>query len=188
MNSVVWVTSAYMLAYAVPVLITGRLGDRYGPKNLYLLGLTVFTLASLWCGLTGDHRDADRRPRLPGPGRRDDHAADDGDHHPDLPGRATRHRRWRCGARPPEWRWWSARSWVACSSTALGWEWIFFINVPVGMLGFVLAWRLVPALPTHAHRFDWLGVALSGVGLFLLVFGIQEGHQYDWGTITGSSR
>src|SRR5689334_12079735 len=51
-NSVVWVTSAYLLAYAVPVLITGRLGDRFGPKNLYLVGLTVFTLASLWCGLT----------------------------------------------------------------------------------------------------------------------------------------
>src|SRR6476646_11138562 len=51
-NSVVWVTSAYLLAYAVPVLITGRLGDRFGPKNIYLIGLTVFTLASLWCGLT----------------------------------------------------------------------------------------------------------------------------------------
>ena len=52
-NSVVWVTSAYLLAYAVLVLITGRLGDRYGPKRLYLLGLTVFTLSSLWCGVTG---------------------------------------------------------------------------------------------------------------------------------------
>ena len=53
MNDVVWVTSAYLLAYAVPVLITGRLGDRFGPKNLYMTGLIVFTLASLWCGLTG---------------------------------------------------------------------------------------------------------------------------------------
>src|SRR5512139_174545 len=51
-NEVVWVTSAYLLAYAVPVLITGRLGDRFGPKNLYLAGLTVFTIASLACGLT----------------------------------------------------------------------------------------------------------------------------------------
>src|SRR5690242_16583492 len=52
-NEVVWVTSAYLLAYAVPVLITGRLGDRFGPRRLYMIGLSVFTAASLWCGLTG---------------------------------------------------------------------------------------------------------------------------------------
>ena len=68
---------------------------------------------------------------------------------------------------------------------SLGWEWIFFINIPVGVIAFVLTLRFVPVLPTNAHRFDWLGVALSAVGMFLLVFGIQEGESYDWGVIWG---
>ena len=50
---------------------------------------------------------------------------------------------------------------------------------------FVLAWRLVPKLSTHPHKFDILGVLLSAVGMFLLVFGIQEGDTYNWGTIAG---
>ena len=68
---------------------------------------------------------------------------------------------------------------------ALGWEWIFFINVPVGIVGFVAALRLVPRLEVHAHAMDWVGVALSAVGLFLVIFGLQEGESHDWGQYAG---
>ena len=183
-NSVVWVTSAYLLAYAVPVLITGRLGDRFGQKRLYLIGLSVFTLASLWCGLTSSVEWLIVARVVQGLGA--------SMMTPQT--MATITRIFPAAKRGAAMSLWGATAGVATLVgpllggvlvDQLGWEWIFFINVPVGLVGFFLAFRLVPALENHSHRFDWLGVALSGVGLFLLVFGIQEGHQYDWGTITG---
>ena len=183
-NAVIWVTSAYLLAYAVPILITGRLGDRFGPKNVYLVGLFVFTLASLWCGLTDSVESLIFARVVQGFGA--------SMMTPQTMAVITR-------IFPSERRGQAMALWGATAGVAtlvgpilggglvdgLGWEWIFFINLPVGLLAFVLAVRLVPRLPTHAHAFDWLGVALSGLGMLALVFGIQEGHQYDWGTITG---
>jgi EmrB/QacA subfamily drug resistance transporter len=183
-NSVIWVTSAYLLAYAVPLLITGRLGDRFGPKKLYLLGLVVFTLASLWCGLSTNVETLIAARVLQGLGA--------AIMTPQTMAVITR-------IFPPDRRGAAMSIWGATAGMAtlvgpilggvlvdgLGWEWIFFINVPVGIVGFILAWRNVPALSTHQHRFDIPGVLLSAVGLFLLVFGIQEGETYNWGTITG---
>ena len=183
-NEVVWVTSAYLLAYAVPVLITGRLGDRFGPKNLYLVGLTVFTIASLACGLTTTIEGLIAARVAQGLGA--------SMMTPQTMAVITR-------IFPIERRGSAMALWGATAGVAtlvgpiaggllvdsLGWEWIFFVNVPVGIVAFALAWRLVPRLETHTHSFDWLGVALSGAGMFLLVFGIQEGEQYDWSTITG---
>ncbi len=183
-NQVVWVTSAYLLAYAVPLLITGRLGDRIGPKNLYLAGLALFTLASLWCGLTGTIEQLIIARVFQGLGA--------SMMTPQTMAVITR-------TFPATQRGRAMSLWGAVAGVAmlvgpilggvlvdgLGWEWIFFINIPVGAVGFVLAWRLVPNLETHPHRFDLIGVALSAVGLFLVVFGIQEGESYDWGTITG---
>ena len=183
-NSVVWVTSAYLLAYAVPVLITGRLGDRYGQKYLYMIGLVVFTGSSLWCGLTNSVDGLILARIFQGFGG--------ALMTPQT--MATITRIFPAESRGRAMALWGATAGVAMLVgpilggvlvDALGWEWIFFINVPVGILGLYLAWRLVPLLETHPHRFDWLGVALSGIGMFLLVFGIQEGHQYDWGTIVG---
>jgi EmrB/QacA subfamily drug resistance transporter len=178
-NSVVWVTSAYLLAYAVPVLITGRLGDRYGPKNLYLIGLVLFTGASLWCGLTASVEMLIVARVFQGFGA--------SMMTPQTMSVITRI--FAAERRGQAMALWGATSGVAMLVGPIlggvlvdlaGWEWIFFINVPVGLIAFVLAWRLVPTLTTHTHRFDWLGVGLSGVGMFFLVFGIQEGHQYDW--------
>jgi EmrB/QacA subfamily drug resistance transporter len=183
-NQVVWVTSAYLLAYAVPLLITGRLGDRFGQKRIYLVGLTIFTLASLWCGLTASIEGLIVARIAQGLGA-------------SLMApqtMATITRIFPAARRGQAMSVWGATAGVALLVGPIlggvlvdgfGWEWIFFINVPVGVLGFVLAARLVPQLPTSPHQFDWVGVALSGVGMFLLVFGIQEGHQYDWGQIAG---
>ncbi len=180
-NSVVWVTSAYLLAYAVPVLITGRLGDRFGPKNLYLIGLTIFTLASLWCGLTTSIEMLIVARVFQGFGA--------AMMTPQTMSVITR-------IFPAEKRGQAMALWGATAGVAtlvgpilggilvdaFGWQWIFFINIPVGLLGFVLAVRLVPTLETRMHKFDWLGVVLSGAGMFLLVFGIQQGHKYHWNT------
>ncbi|HYH31624.1 MAG TPA: DHA2 family efflux MFS transporter permease subunit [Pseudonocardia sp.] len=183
-NAVVWVTSAYLLAYAVPLLITGRLGDRLGPKHVYLAGLSVFTLASLWCGLTATVEQLVVARAVQGLGA--------AMMTPQTMAVITR-------TFPADQRGRAMSLWGAVAGVAtlvgpvlggvlvdaLGWEWIFFINVPVGVVGFVLAVRLVPALPTDVHRFDLLGVLLSAVGMFLLVFGIQEGQTFRWGSITG---
>ncbi|HEY1135707.1 MAG TPA: DHA2 family efflux MFS transporter permease subunit [Nocardioides sp.] len=183
-NNVIWVTSAYLLAYAVPLLVTGRLGDRLGPKHVYLVGLTVFTLASLWCGLTSTVEGLIIARVFQGFGA--------SMMTPQTMAVITR--TFPAARRGGAMALWGATAGVATLVGPIlggvlvdgpGWEWIFFINVPVGVVAFVLAWRLVPTLPTHTHSFDWLGVALSAVGMFLLVFGIQEGEKYDWGTITG---
>lgn len=184
LDSVVWVTSAYLLAYAVPLLITGRLGDRFGPKRIYLIGLVVFTVASLGCGLSGTLTLLIAARAVQGLGA--------ALMTPQTMAVITR-------TFPPAKRGAAMGLWGATAGMAtlvgpllggllvdgFGWAWIFFINIPVGIVAFVLAWILVPNLPTHPHRFDIVGVVLSAVGLFLIVFGLQEGENYDWGVIWG---
>lgn len=183
-NAVIWVTSAYLLAYAVPLLVTGRLGDRFGPKRIYLIGLVVFTLASAWCGFSGSIEMLIAARAVQGLGA--------AMLTPQTMAVITR-------TFPPQSRGQAMSLWGATAAVAtligpvlggflvdgLGWEWIFFVNVPVGVIGFLLAWRLVPALPTHSHRFDIPGVILWGIGMFCLVFGIQEGESFGWGQIWG---
>ncbi|MFF0491692.1 DHA2 family efflux MFS transporter permease subunit [Nocardia sp. NPDC003482] len=178
-NKVIWVTSAYLLTYAVPLLVTGRLGDRFGPKNVYLVGLTVFTLASLWCGMSGTIEMLIAARAVQGLGA--------ALMTPQTMAVITR-------TFPPDKRGAAMGLWGGVAGLAtlvgpllggvlvdnLGWNWIFYINVPIGIVAFALALWLVPSLETHEHKFDLVGVVLSGVGMFLLVFGIQEGKTRDW--------
>ena len=178
-DAIIWVTSAYLLAYAVPLMLAGRLGDRFGPKNLYIAGLAVFTAASLWCGLSGSVEMLIAARVVQGIGA--------ALLTPQTLTTITR-------IFPAERRGVALSVWGATAGVAtlvgplaggvlvdrLGWSWIFFVNVPIGIIGLVLAVWLIPDLPTHPHRFDVIGVVLSGVGLFGIVFGLQEGQTYHW--------
>jgi EmrB/QacA subfamily drug resistance transporter len=188
-DSVIWVTSAYLLAYAVPLLVAGRLGDQFGPKNLYLVGLSVFTLASLWCGLADSIGMLIVARVVQGFGA--------ALLTPQTLSTITR-------IFPAERRGVAMSLWGATAGVAtlvgplaggllvdgLGWQWIFFVNVPVGIVGVALALRLIPQLDTRKQRFDLPGMALSGIGMFMIVFALQEGQSHDWapwvwGTIAG---
>ncbi|OJZ67368.1 MFS transporter [Mycobacterium paraffinicum] len=178
-DTVIWVTSAYLLGYAVVLLVAGRLGDRFGPKNMYLIGLVVFTVASVWCGLSGSAAMLIAARVVQGVGA--------GVLTPQTLSTITR-------IFPPERRGVAVSLWGATAGVAslvgplaggvlvdgLGWQWIFFVNVPIGVLGLALAYWLVPVLPTQSHRFDVVGVALSGAGMFLVVFGLQQGQAAHW--------
>jgi len=65
-----------------------------------------------------------------------------------------------------------------------GWPWIFFVNVPIGVVCFVLVQLWVPRFTVARHRFDILGIALSALALTALTVGFQEADAYNWGTIT----
>ncbi|MFJ9822629.1 DHA2 family efflux MFS transporter permease subunit [Streptomyces sp. NPDC101151] len=185
LNDAVWVNSAYALCYAVPLILASWLGDRYGPKRLFLAGLAGFTLASLACVL------APNAPVLI----------------------ATRAVQGLAAALiapqimslivhlfPTERRGRALGVFGAVGGAAMaagplvggllvawtGWRGIFLINLPVGVAGWIAAYRLLPDWrPARHHRLDLWGIVLSGLGLTALVFGVQSGEAYDWGTVAG---
>ncbi|MEE8868160.1 MAG: DHA2 family efflux MFS transporter permease subunit [Acidipropionibacterium acidipropionici] len=178
----VWVTSSYLLTYAVPLLISGRLGDRFGPRNVYLVGMGIFTVASLACGLSANIEMLIASRALQGIG-----AALMSPQSMTVITRLFPAR-----SRGAAMGIWGATAGVAgfvgpilggLLVDAFGWEWVFFVNVPVGIIGLWRAWVAVPELERHSRSLDWLGVILSGISMALLVFGIQEGQRFHWGTI-----
>jgi len=181
-----WVASAYILVFAGLLLAGGRLADRYGRRRLFLLGLALFTGASLLAGLAGTGPVLIAARAAQGVG-----AA--------LLAPTTlaiitttfpreRERNLAVAA-------WSA---IAALALALGplaggllaqhwhWNWIFFVNVPVGVLTLAAGRLAIPESRAEAAgTLDLPGLATSTVGLFALTYALIGGHQAGW-TVAGS--
>lgn len=179
LNAVVWVTSIYLLTFAVPLLVTGRLGDRYGQRNVYIVGMSLFTLSSLACGLAPNIYFLIVARAFQGLG-----ASILSPQTMSVINRLfARNRR---GAAMGVW---GAVAGLATLAGPLlggllvgtvGWESIFLINVPIGIVSIILALRWVPKMPRTARSVDAASVAASIIGVFCLVFAVQQGPELGW--------
>lgn len=176
-----WIIDAYTLTFASFMLIGGSLGDLFGRKKFFMGGLVVFTLGSLACGFSNTTEQLIAFRALQGLG-----AA------LLLPGSlsiltATFHGKQRGTAIGI----WAAMSGLAIAVGPLvggyivehfSWETIFFINIPVGIFGFLLTAAVVRESrdTTRARRVDVPGLVTGTGGLFLLVYALIEGGTKGW--------
>jgi EmrB/QacA subfamily drug resistance transporter len=183
LDQILWVLNGYSLMYAVLLITSGRLGDIFGPRNMFIAGVVVFTVASALSGLAQDPTQLILARGAQGLGAAI--LAPQG-----LPIMTT--------IFPPERRGGVFAIYGGLAGLAVlagpivggfivtnfGWRWIFYVNLPVGVLIVALALALVPDLrPGLRHRLDFVGVALATAGLFGVVFGLIEGQRYNWGTV-----
>ena len=177
-----WIVSGYALTFAALMLIGGKLADAYGRRLIFVVGIVVFTLASLLCGLATSGNMLIAARILQGSG-----AA--------LMNPATLSII--AATFPPRQRGTAIGIWAGVSALALAigplvgglltehasWNWIFFVNVPVGILGIFASFLLIDESrdPTH-ERLDLPGLATSAIGLFALTYGLIEANTYGWGS------
>jgi EmrB/QacA subfamily drug resistance transporter len=185
LDDVLWVINAYALVLAVLVITAGRLGDLVGPRIMFMGGVGVFTAASVACGLA------------PSPGWLIGFRALQGLGAAMLmPQTLTII----TNTFPPDRRGaafgvWGAVAGVATIAgptlggllvTAFDWRWIFFVNLPIGLVVLLLTPVIIPDVrPGRRHRIDIPGVLLASAALVAICYGLVEGQKYDWGTITG---
>lgn len=183
-NEVLWVSNAYVLVLAVFLIPGGKLGDLFGKRHTYLVGVTVFSVASLLCSLAQTPGQLIAARTLQGLGAAllipQTMSIIISVFSPARRGTAL-------GV-------WGAVAGVATITGpplggflvgALDWRWIFTINVPLGVLVLIVAPMVIPAgaTPPRTGSFDVRGAVLVVLGLSCLTFGLQEGQRYDWGAV-----
>jgi len=185
LDDILWVLNAYALVLAVLVITAGRLGDLIGPRPMFTAGIAVFTAASAACGAA------------PSPGWLIGFRAVQGLGAAMLmPQTLTII----TNTFPPERRGaafgvWGAVAGVATIAgptlggllvTAFDWRWIFYVNLPIGIIVLILTPIIIPkVVPGRRHRLDIPGVLLASAALLAICYGLVEGQKYNWGTITG---
>jgi EmrB/QacA subfamily drug resistance transporter len=178
-----WVVNAYALTFGVLLLTGGKLADLLGRRRIFVTGLVIFTTASLWCGLAGGAASLIAARSVQGVG-----AA--------LMNPATLSII--TATFPPRLRGTAIGIWAGVSALALaigplvggilteriGWSWIFFVNIPVGIVGVLAARVFIDETKdtSREQRLDLPGLVSSGVGLFALTYGLIETNTHAWGS------
>src|SRR5258708_10659204 len=185
LDQVLWVLTAYSLLYAVLLITSARLGDIYGPRNLFAAGIVIFTVASGFSALAQDPTQLIVSRALQGLGAAV--LAPQG-----LPLMISLFPPERRGGVFAIYGMMAGLAVIAGPTvggflvTHFGWRSIFMVNLPIGVIIFALAMLIIPDLrPGRKHRLDLLGVGLATAGLLAVIFGLIEGQRYDWGTVTG---
>ncbi|TDD33821.1 DHA2 family efflux MFS transporter permease subunit [Actinomadura sp. KC06] len=183
LDQVLWVINAYVLVLAVLLITAGRLGDLWGKKNLFIAGVTLFTLSSLVCGIAQDPAQLIAGRALQGLG-----AA------LLMPQTMSMI----IAVFPPERRGTALGVWGAVAGvstiagptlggllvTHLDWRWIFFVNLPIGVLVLCMAVPILPGhIPGFRHKFDLTGVLLASAALFCVTFALTEGQKFEWNAV-----
>ncbi len=182
LSSLQWVVDAYSLMLAAFLLTAGSLGDRLGRRRVFTIGFGIFTFASFLCGISDDPTLLNLARGLQGIGGAGMFATSLALIGQEFHGkdRATAFGVWGAvvgGA-------------VAIGPLVggvitenLGWEWIFFVNVPIGIVAMVLTERqIVNVFADEPEPIDVPGLVTFSSALFLLIFGLIRGNPEGWGS------
>src|SRR5213076_297867 len=175
-----WVVDAYALALAALILTAGALADRYGRRLMFVFGVIVFTGASAVCGAAWSIAALDIARALQGIGGAALFAT----------ALALIGHEYRGPERFKAIAIWGATVGAAVASgplvggiitDTLGWRWVFFVNVPVGVFAVVVAVKQMhESRDPQATRTDFWGLATFSAALFLIVFGLLRGNSNGW--------